>query len=469
MRPAGRFALLALLPCVFCLRCDLPAQAEGPQPLHERIDALIERDAKTPLAAAAGDAEFLRRVYLDLSGKIPSVAEARAFLQDTSADKRARLIDRLLESASYARRMRDVFHIMLMERRGDNDDWLAYLEASFAANKPWDQMAQEILQGEAADKSLKGAPFFFAKRLEHYGQNPIDQDGLARDIGRLFLGVDLQCANCHDHLFIDDYKQKDYKGLFAFIANTKVQNDGTLSETLTTQKLEYVSVFAAGQRATGPRLPFGEEFEIPTFAKGEEYLEPPDRKKRTPGVPKFSPRKLLAKELPQSDVALFNKNIANRLWWVMMGRGLVEPLDLQHKANPPSHPELLDLLAREMVDSNYDIKAFLRQVALSGAYQRFEPGARVGGRGQGRAREFLGGQPQRTFGRAVGREHVTGHRAIGGGSCRRKKGQAGRQGQIGGRGVQKGPGVVRQGVCESRQGAGGGIQAVRQGGAVCAQ
>jgi hypothetical protein len=105
-----------------------------------------------------------------------------------------------------------------MERLGDNPYWSKYLHDSFAANKPWDRMAREVLGG-APDEATRGAAFFYSKRLENYGQNPVDYAGLTRDVGRLFLGQDLRCAECHDHRFIKDYKQRDYQGLFAFFQN----------------------------------------------------------------------------------------------------------------------------------------------------------------------------------------------------------------------------------------------------------
>jgi hypothetical protein len=367
---ALRFALLFACP-VFAI-ANAPGEAAERPPLHERIDRLIELAAKGPVPPLADDAEFLRRAFLDLKGVIPSADEAREFLADKASDKRAKVIEKLLNAPDYARRMRELFNVMLMERLGTSADWDAYLEQSFAANKPWDQLTREILAGdEGGDAKLRGSSFFYTKRLENYGQNPVDKDGLARDIGRLFLGMDLQCANCHSHLFIKDYKQHDYKGLFAFIVNTNLQpGKPVLTEALMTKKLEFTSVFESGQKATGPRLPSGKEVEVPVLAKGQEFTVPPDPKKRTPGVPKFSPRRLLAEQLPRADNTAFKKNIANRLWWVMMGRGLVEPLDLHHSENPPSHPELLHLLADELAAMKFDTKAFLRELALTRTYQR---------------------------------------------------------------------------------------------------
>lgn len=357
--------------------CAAAHADDGAQPLHTRIDEAIAARAGGRCASSPADnAEFLRRVYLDLAGRIPTVEESRCFLADKSAgqspEKRLALIDKLLASPDYARRMAELFHVMLMERLGDNGPWKQYLESSFAANKPWQEMAREILRADPADEANRGAAFFYAKRLDHYGQNPVDYPGLTRDVGRLFLGVDLRCAQCHDHLYIDDYKQADFQGLFAFFENTYLNDLAapTVGEKPTTQKVAFMSVFTKIEQQTAPRLPGGTELTIPPLAKGEEFLQPPDKKTKSPGTLKFSPLAALAEQLPRADDRLFTRNIVNRLWFVMFGRGLVHPLDLHHSGNPPSHPELLELLAAEFAAHGFDMKWLLRELALSQAYQR---------------------------------------------------------------------------------------------------
>jgi len=344
--------------------------AESPA-LHEQVDALIAAQAGGPLAAQSSDEEFVRRIYLDLAGRIPSVDEARAFFDSTAGDKREQLVDHLLASDEYPRRMSALFNVMLMERLGEHEEWTSFLETSFAANKPWDQLAREIAHPDAAQEATRGAAFFISKRLEKYGQNPTDYPGLVRDVGRMFLGVDVQCAQCHDHLFVDDYKQVDYQGLFAFVGQTFIRRDVSfpaVGENLVTKKVDFKSVFVMEPRQTGPRLPGGQEIEIPVFPKGEEYAAPPDKKTRTPGVPKFSPLRALSEQLVEHP--LFRRNIANRLWWAMMGTGLVYPLDLHHSDNPPTHPELLQLLGDELAAHKYDMRWFVRELVLSETYQR---------------------------------------------------------------------------------------------------
>jgi len=364
--------LRSLLFAAFALLSGLAADLRA-EPLHAQIDRLITTSAEGPAATVSDDFEFVRRIYLDLAGRIPTADEVRAFRDNPASDKRAQLIDQLLAGPDYPRRMQELFHVMLMERLGDHPEWTKFLQTSFEQNKPWDQMTREILSPNPEDETIRGAAFFWTKRLENYGQNPVDLPGLARDVGRMFLGRDLQCAQCHDHLFIDDYKQVDFQGLMAFIGHTSIRQDTAfpaVAEGLVEKKTEFMSVFIKEQNATGPRLPGGMEVEIPELPKDEKYVVPPDRAKKFPGVPKFSPLRILSEQLPAEDNTQFAENIANRLWYVMLGRGLVHPLDLHHSANPPSHPELLKLLAREFVAHKFDIKWMLREIALSETYQR---------------------------------------------------------------------------------------------------
>ena len=363
------------MPCraTLFLLAVLAAAGRAGEPLHVAIDRhVLDRARGHKPSPPADDSEFLRRAYLDFAGRIPGADQARSFLADQAPDKRVKLIDQLLAGPGYAKRMADLFHVMLMERLGDHADWSAYLKAAFEQNRAWDAMARDILTGDAGDLKAKGASFFLAKRLENYGQNPVDYPALTRDVGRLFLGKDLRCAQCHDHLFINEYKQKDFQGLFAFVQNAYLVDakSATVGEKPTTGKLAFMSVFRKQPKETGPALPGGKEFDPPPVKKGDEYAVKPDPKSKSPGKPKFSPLTILAEELPRKENTDFARNAANRLWSLLMGRGLVHPLDLHHKDNPPSHPELLDLLAREFAAHDFDIKWLFREIALSQAYQR---------------------------------------------------------------------------------------------------
>lgn len=344
--------------------------------LPARIDALIEAGTRNqPLSASADDAEFLRRIYLDFTGSIATAAEARAFFTDTSADKRTQLIDALYKDARFPRRLAELFNVMLMERRGDNAQWQAFLLDSFKANKPWDRLVADILNPNPRDEKTRAAAFFYTKRLEKEGEQPTDYPGLTRDVGRLFLGMDLQCAQCHDHLTVADYKQADFQGLFAFYQNISIHGASfpAVAEKPMAKKMEFASVFSKKPQETGPRvptLPPEKELAIPALEKGKEFATPADAKTQSPAVPAFSPLAELARQLPAAENNAFARNIANRLWFVMMGRGLVHPLDLHHSKNPPSHPELLDLLAKEIIDHKFDIQWTLRELALTKTYQR---------------------------------------------------------------------------------------------------
>ena len=360
---------LLLLALVFVLGRSDAAELS----LHEKIDAIIDAKNKGRVVSAqSDDYEFVRRVYLDFAGRIPTVSEVDLFVANKAADKRRSLIEQLVNSPAYAKQMANTFHIHFMERLGDNNEWLKYLEESFRKNKGWNVMAREILRGVGSKDEVKGSSFFYSKRLENYGQNPVDYSALTRDVGRLFLGKDLRCAECHDHLFVEEYKQADFKGLFAFFQNTYLSDAkaGVVGEKMTSKKLEFMSVFKKEKKEIAPKIPGMAEVSIPEFKKGEEFLVPPDPKKKIQGVPKFSPLEKLSEQLPTASNPDFAKNIVNRIWFIMIGRGLVHPLDLHHAGNPPSHPELLALLAKEFNDHNYDIKWLLTELANTRVYQR---------------------------------------------------------------------------------------------------
>jgi hypothetical protein len=346
-----------------------PTDAPATLPLHERIDTLIERDAVGPLNPLAGDADFLRRVYLDLSGVIPTAEEARTFLSDADPDKRAKLIEGLLDSPQFPRQMALTFDLMLIERRADKSvkvtDWEEYLRKSFADDKPLDQLFRELLVTDGADEATRPAAKFLLNRT-------CEPNAVTRDLGRVYFGMDLQCAQCHDHPLIGDYLQADYYGLYAFVMRTSVFTDKKKKLDVVAEKADgdptYKSVFTGdGADQVKPRLPKGLYVSSePTFAKSDEYATAPGKDVR--GIPKYSRRAKLAELLTDSHE--FRRNLANRLWAQMFGRGLVHPVDYHHPDNPPSHPELLTLLADELAARNYDAKSLLRELALTRAYQR---------------------------------------------------------------------------------------------------
>lgn len=350
---------------------DTADSESSEEPLHHRIDKLIE--AATPdftslASPISSDEEFVRRLYLDLSGVIPTVDQTRSFLADDSPQKRQELIDHLLTSPQHARRLQNVFDEMLMERRGGNDvpdvEWQNWLRESFRENKPWNQLVTEILSADGVDENLRPAAKFFLDRK-------FDIDLITRDIGRVFLGVDLECAQCHDHPSIDGYLQRHYYGLSAFLKRSYVFTDPKSKKKVLGEKAEgdvkFTSVFTSEEGQTDPRV-----LDLPAIPDpepaGDLYIAKPASKVR--GVPAYSRRLQLGQAMVAEDNVDFRLNIVNRLWAIMMGRGLVEPLDLRHADNPPSHPEVLNLLADEFHRRNYDVRWLLRELALTRTYQR---------------------------------------------------------------------------------------------------
>ncbi len=183
------------------LAVDAPAV-----PLRDRIDRIIEEAAGGAVAAPATDAEFVRRVWVDLAGFVPTASDACTFIDDPSPYKRERLVDRLLASIGYARRMQYVFDEMWMERRSGTlvpaADWRKWLFACFRENRPYDAMVREVLEADGSGVGQERAP---ARFLLDRGAEP---NLLVRDVGRMFLGRDYQCAQCHDHPLIEDYYQR---------------------------------------------------------------------------------------------------------------------------------------------------------------------------------------------------------------------------------------------------------------------
>lgn len=343
-------------------------------PLHEAIDRAVENGLAArgiSPAELASDAEFLRRVYLDLTGSIPTLAEARAFLEDASPAKRLTLIDRLLASPEFARHMARTFDVILMERRHANRipqaEWEEYLRASFAAGKPWDQLVREILAADGtADVVPRAAARFYLER-------EMEPNLLARDVGRLFLGQDMACAQCHDHPLVGSYRQPDYYGLKAFLVRSGIFTGPDKLAYVVDKpegEVSYKSAFVKDdpEHTTRPHLPGEPEIDEPAFEKGAEYAVAPAEGVRP--IPKYSRRVQLAQLLPRAENEAFCRNFANRVWALVMGRGLVHPLDMHHPDNPPAYPEVLDLLTRSVVEMRFDLRALLRELLQTRTYQR---------------------------------------------------------------------------------------------------
>jgi hypothetical protein len=289
-------------------------------------------------------------------------------LAETAPDKRLTLIDRLLHSDGFTRHMATTFDVLLMDRRADKHvkrpEWQEYLRSSFAADKPYDRLVSEILSADGADPKTRPPARFF-----------LDRDGdpniITKDTSRLFLGMNLTCCQCHDHPLIDGYKQHYYYGILAFFNRSFLYTEKGTNLAIFAEKGEgdvtFQSVFMAkATKNTGPRLPDGPVLSEPHFDKGKEYVVAfkPGEKPQ----PKFSRRSLLAKELITDP--RFARTAANRIWSLLLGRGIVHPVDLDHDANPPSHPELLQTLADDFAGRKFDIKGLVQEIVTSQTYQR---------------------------------------------------------------------------------------------------
>ncbi len=373
-------SLLVALSFQGVLRADdaatTPPAPVAPEPLSAQVDRLIA--AKLPdydkvAAPVSSDLEFLRRIYLDLTGSIPSAKQAREFLADAAADKRAKLIDQLLASPEFSRQLARVLDLMLMQRRPAQHvaqaEWKAFLHKSCVENRPWTEVVAEILSADGIDPQTRPASRFY---LDRGGEVNL----ITRDIGRIFMGVNLECAQCHNHPQVEDWKQSHYYGISAFLVRSSLFNEKgkqVLQEDAVGE-VKFESVFeirdkiSKGPQTTLPRVFDGMLIDEPKFDFGEAYDRMAAKDVRP--IPKYSRRALLAESVVSPENKQFRRTIANRLWATVMGRGLVHPLEYDHSENPPSHPELMDLLAENIAARNYDIRGFLRDLLLTKTYQR---------------------------------------------------------------------------------------------------
>lgn len=337
--------------------------------LHLRINQAMSADLTHGTSPLCSDADFLRRVSIDLLGAPPTSDEVRAFLADGSADKRAATVDRILAHPRHPLHLAEVLNVMLMERRRDQHvpaaEWMGWLQTAVRENRRWTHIARDLLTADGTDEATRPAAKFLLDR-------DAEPNLVARDIGRIFFGIDLQCAQCHDHPLVEDYRQIDYYGLFAFVNRTSIFTDEAAKKSYLKETAEgdaeYKSVFTGDAGRMRPRLPGGLEIDEPRFRVGEEYSVVPDKTVR--GVPKYSRRAKLGELVATGENDYFARNIANRMWALLMGRGLVAPIDFHHPDNPPAHPEVLALLVADLKATGYDLRHLLREIALTDAYQR---------------------------------------------------------------------------------------------------
>jgi hypothetical protein len=318
-------------------------------------------------AKPADDASFLRRVTLDLVGRIPTVAETAAFVGSNDPFKRVQLVDRLMSSPSFVRHQANEFDTLLMA--GTKGSLREYLTRALDENRPWDKIFRELVTADESDPKQKGASEFLKQRVA-------DTDKLTTEVSTLFFGVNVSCARCHDHPLIHDWTQFHYYGMKAFFART-FDNGGFLAEReygqvkfKTTKGVEREAkmMFLTGKVADLADVP---EPSAEEQKKEKERFDALKKEKKAPPPPKVSARaKLVDLSLENDQRDFFARAIANRLWHRFFGYGLVMPLDQMHAENPPSHPELLTWLARDLMDHGYDLRRLMRGLVLSRAYGR---------------------------------------------------------------------------------------------------
>jgi hypothetical protein len=314
-------------------------------PENNFIDRLVfQKLHKLNIAPSelADDAEYLRRVYLDVIGTLPTSAEARRFFDDRRPNKRALLVDELLRRPEYTDYWSLQWSDLLRVDRqalGSKRAFAYYqwIRRSVASNQPFDQFARSVVTAEGPLGEDAAADFYKVVT------KPGDEAGT---LSQVFLGVRIACAECHHHPF-DRWSTTDYYGMTAYFSGLTVKPLGR------DEAVSVEGIAAAKNPRTGAEIfahPFGEP--APTTAP-----QSGDR------------RAALADWMTRPDNPYFARNLANRVWAHFLGRGLVEPVDDVRVTNPPSNLELLDALAHSVVENKYDVKALIRTITASRAYQ----------------------------------------------------------------------------------------------------
>ena len=333
--------------CVGVVLCFSSVALAGPaSPLTSaRIDELLsqrwKQNAAQP-APVADDATFLRRTMLDLTGTIPSVHDVREFLADERPDKRSRWIDKILSRPNHPTHMAGVWRRGLMPSNNNNlfrlggggfENWL---RDKFASNTPYDQTAREILTVTAASP----AEYFLALEFK--------PEELAASSSKFFLGVQIQCAQCHNHPF-DHWKQHDFWGFAAFFARVQRQQANQANQISVNDSPNTGVVTLPGTNTVVEPRYLGES--------------------QATDVAGQTRREQLAAWVTSRDNPYFARATVNRLWAHLFGRGLVEPVDDLGPHNPASHPQLLDELSQSFVATGFNVQSLLRTLTNTKAYQ----------------------------------------------------------------------------------------------------
>jgi hypothetical protein len=348
----------AMASAIVLFREPLPEFNWPDPPPHNTIDELVF--ARLQLlqiepAALCDDATFLRRICLDVNGRLPAPEEVRSFLADESPEKRARLIEDLLERPEFA----DWWALKWADRLGCNQRFVGkagavkfhlWIRHAMAANRPHDEFVRSILTASGANYSHPPAGFW--RRMRVGGIGAMDPLLAAEEISQLFLGVRIQCARCHNHPG-EKWTQDDYYGLAAFFPRVEFKEGPFLKEPY--DKEDTVYHVDEGETIR----PTQEVAAAPMFLGGE-----------TPRMAPHADRRIAFAEWTTSpENPFFARAAVNRIWFHLFGRGIVDPVDDFRSTNPPSHPELLDWLADELIGSGFDRKHILGLILNSRTYQ----------------------------------------------------------------------------------------------------
>lgn len=356
---AGAILAVALSSPVLAQEPESSAPPSGGKVKVDYIDELLDsalEEAEISWSNQSTDAEYLRRAYLDILGRTPNVQEAASFLNTKDSGKRAKLINYLLENPDYPKNFGNVFTIIMVGRKNlgrdaDREALNSWMRRQFAANRPWNQIAYDIIAAKGSNKD-NGAVNFTLAHMQDQAVN------LTSFTTRIFLGQQIQCTQCHDHPS-NDWKQEDFWGVNAFFR-------GIRKETVT-------RVDASGAEVTD-HIELNDE---PTdaWARFEKRnavvgVVPPtylDGRRISPGMD-VDRRVELAKMITSTDNDQFARAFVNRIWGHFMGRGFTQPVDDFGAHNPPSHPALLDQLTADFKANHYNIKDLIRWVCASKAY-----------------------------------------------------------------------------------------------------
>jgi hypothetical protein len=313
--------------------------------IDEHVFSKLEKLNIQP-APLSSDAEFLRRVYLDVAGKLPTEAEARAFLASSHPAKRTQLIDHLLAQPEFA----ELWALKFAEltRAGTREagakggrivyDWF---RRAFAANRPYSEIVTSLLLSQGAHLFGSAPSSFYNISFD---SNAADH---ATNISQIFLGVRIECAKCHNHPW-EKWTQDDFYGFAAFFARVAVKEVYENDENATVYNEEGVVTHPKTKKPVTPK-----------YLDGPLETDEPDKDIRAD----------LARWLTRPDNPFFARAAVNRVWKHYMGRGLVEEVDDFRVTNPPTNPALLDALAADFTRSKFDFRRLIRSILLSRAYQ----------------------------------------------------------------------------------------------------